>query len=309
MTELLVTPKSLSHIETLIEKGADAFVIGEEKFGLRLAGEFNREEMKKAVEIIHHAGKKAYAAVNGIFHNYHIPALEDYIAFLHEIRVDRIIFGDPAVVMIVKQQENPIPLNWNAETLVTNHFQCNYWGRRGAKRAVLARELSLEEILNIKENSDVEIEVQVHGMTCMFQSKRMLLGNYYTFQDRQMKIQRNEATTDSQLLLYDEERDNKYPVFEDYNGTHIMSPNDICLIEELEPLFEAGIDSLKIDGVLQTEEYINVATEQYREAIDLYEEDPDTYEDEKFMLVDPIEAIQPEHRPFDEGFYYKQTVY
>ncbi|MBC8682525.1 U32 family peptidase [Staphylococcus pseudintermedius] len=309
MTELLVTPKSLSHIETLIEKGADAFVIGEEKFGLRLAGEFNREEMKKAVEIIHHADKKAYAAVNGIFHNYHIPALEDYIAFLHEIRVDRIIFGDPAVVMIVKQQENPIPLNWNAETLVTNHFQCNYWGRRGAKRAVLARELSLEEILNIKENSDVEIEVQVHGMTCMFQSKRMLLGNYYTFQDRQMKIQRNEAATDSQLLLYDEERDNKYPVFEDYNGTHIMSPNDICLIEELEPLFEAGIDSLKIDGVLQTEEYINVATEQYREAIDLYEEDPDTYEDEKFMLVDPIEAIQPEHRPFDEGFYYKQTVY
>ncbi|HDV6257750.1 TPA: U32 family peptidase [Staphylococcus pseudintermedius] len=309
MTELLVTPKSLSHIETLIEKGADAFVIGEEKFGLRLAGEFNREEMKKAVEIIHRAGKKAYAAVNGIFHNYHIPALEDYIAFLHEIRVDRIIFGDPAVVMIVKQQENPIPLNWDAETLVTNHFQCNYWGRRGAKRAVLARELSLEEILNIKENSDVEIEVQVHGMTCMFQSKRMLLGNYYTFQDRQMKIQRNEAATDSQLLLYDEERDNKYPVFEDYNGTHIMSPNDICLIEELEPLFEAGIDSLKIDGVLQTEEYINVATEQYREAIDLYEEDPDTYEDEKFMLVDPIEAIQPEHRPFDEGFYYKQTVY
>ncbi|EHT3653331.1 U32 family peptidase [Staphylococcus pseudintermedius] len=309
MTELLVTPKSLSHIETLIEKGADAFVIGEEKFGLRLAGEFNREEMKKAVEIIHHAGKKAYAAVNGIFHNYHIPALEDYIAFLHEIRVDRIIFGDPAVVMIVKQQENPIPLNWNAETLVTNHFQCNYWGRRGAKRAVLARELSLEEILNIKENSDVEIEVQVHGMTCMFQSKRMLLGNYYTFQDRQMKIQRNEAATDSQLLLYDEERDNKYPVFEDYNGTHIMSPNDICLIEELEPLFEVGIDSLKIDGVLQTEEYINIATEQYREAIDLYEEDPDTYEDEKFMLVDPIEAIQPEHRPFDEGFYYKQTVY
>lgn len=246
--------------------------------------------------------------MNGIFHNYHILALEDYIAFLHEIRVDRIIFGDPAVVMIVKQQENPIPLNWNAETLVTNHFNVTI-GRRGAKRAVLARELSLEEILNIKENSDVEIEVQVHGMTCMFQSKRMLLGNYYTFQDRQMKIQRNEAATDSQLLLYDEERDNKYPVFEDYNGTHIMSPNDICLIEELEPLFEAGIDSFKIDGVLQTEEYINVATEQYREAIDLYEEDPEAYEDEKFMLVDPIEAVQPEHRPFDEGFYYKQTVY
>ncbi|MGV3244102.1 peptidase U32 family protein [Staphylococcus sp. 11261D007BR] len=309
MTELLVTPKSLNHIETLIEKGADAFVIGEEKFGLRLAGEFKREDMKKAVDIIHSAGKKAYAAVNGIFHNYHIPALESYIEFLHEIKVDRIIFGDPAVVMIVNEQENPIPLHWNAETLVTNHFQCDYWGRKGAKRAVLARELSLEEIIGIKERSEVEIEVQVHGMTCMFQSKRMLLGNYYTFQERQMKIQRQEVDENTQLLLYDEERENKYPVFEDYNGTHIMSPNDICLIEELDPLFEAGIDSIKIDGLLHTEEYINVATEQYREAIDLYEEDPETYEDEKFMLVDPIEAIQPEHRPFDEGFLYKQTVY
>lgn len=307
MTELLVTPKSISHMETLIEIGADAFVIGEQKFGLRLPGEFNREDMEKAVTLAHENDKKVYAAVNGLFYNYHLAAVEDYIQFLHQIGVDRIIFGDPAVVMYVKQQSNPIPLHWDAETLVTNYFQCNYWGQKGAARAVLARELSLEEIINIKEHADVEIEVQVHGMTCMFQSKRMLLGNYYTFQDRQMKIQRNENQND--LLLYDEERENKYPVFEDYNGTHIMSPNDMCLIEELEPFFEAGIDSFKIDGILQTEEYINVVTQQYREAIDLYNEDPETYEDEKFMLVDPIEDIQPEHRPFDEGFLFKHTVY
>lgn len=307
MTELLVTPKSISHIETLIEKGADAFVIGEQKFGLRLAGEFNRDQLVEAVQLIHKHGKKAYVAVNGIFHNYHLRALEDYISFLHEVRVDRIIFGDPAVVMYVKQQEDPIPLNWDAETLVTNYFQCNYWGEKGAKRAVLARELNLEEILNIKEHANVEIEVQVHGMTCMFQSKRMLLGNYYTFQDRQMKIQRQND--DKDLLLYDEERDNLYPVYEDYNGTHIMSPNDMCLIEELDPLLEAGIDAIKIDGLLHTEEYINVCTEQYREAIDLFNEDPEAYEDEKFMLVEPIEDIQPDHRPFDEGFLFKQTVY
>jgi len=307
MTELLVTPKSVNHIEVLIEKGADAFVIGEQKFGLRLAGEFNREAMREAVNLAHSKDKKIYAAVNGLFHNYHLNAVESYIEFLHEINVDRIIFGDPAVIMFVKNQDNPIPLNWDAETLVTNYFQCNYWGKKGAKRAQLARELNLEEILNIKANANVEIEVQVHGMTCMFQSKRMLLGNYYTFQERQLKIERNLVA--DELLLYDEERDNKYPVFEDYNGTHIMSSHDICLIEELDPLLEAGIDALKIDGVLQSEEYINVCTEQYREAIDLYNEDPEAYEDEKFMLVDPIEAIQPEHRPFDEGFLYKQTVY
>ena len=307
MTELLVTPKSLNHMKTLIELGADAFVIGEQKFGLRLPGEFNREDVRKAVNLAHEHDKKVYVAVNGIFHNYHLNALENYIEFLHEIRVDRIIFGDPAVVMYVKKQDNPIPLNWDAETIVTNYFQCNYWGGKGAKRAVLARELNLDEILNIKKHANVEIEVQVHGMTCMFQSKRMLLGNYYTFQDRQMKIQRSE--NDQDLLLYDEEGENKYPVFEDYNGTHIMSPNDICLIEELEPFFEANIDSFKIDGILQSEAYINTVTAQYREAIDLYHEDPEAYEDEKFMLIDPIEEIQPEHRPFDEGFLYKQTVY
>jgi len=307
MTELLVTPKSLNHMKTLIELGADAFVIGEQKFGLRLPGEFNREDVRKAVNLAHEHDKKVYVAVNGIFHNYHLNALENYIEFLHEIRVDRIIFGDPAVVMYVKKQDNPIPLNWDAETIVTNYFQCNYWGGKSAKRAVLARELNLDEILNIKKHANVEIEVQVHGMTCMFQSKRMLLGNYYTFQDRQMKIQRSE--NDQDLLLYDEERENKYPVFEDYNGTHIMSPNDICLIEELEPFFEANIDSFKIDGILQSEAYINTVTAQYREAIDLYHEDPEAYEDEKFMLIDPIEEIQPEHRPFDEGFLYKQTVY
>lgn len=112
MTELLVTPKSLSHMETLIDLGADAFVIGEQKFGLRLPGEFNRQQMTEAVALAHKNDKKVYAAVNGLFHNYHLDAVEDYINFLHEIRVDRIIFGDPAVVMYVKAQENPIPLHF-----------------------------------------------------------------------------------------------------------------------------------------------------------------------------------------------------
>lgn len=307
MTELLVTPKSINHIETLIELGADAFVIGEEKFGLRLAGEFKEPELREAIKIIHEHGKKAYVAVNAIFHNEHIADLEAYIDLLHELNVDRIIFGDPAVLMAVKEQENPIPLNWNAETIVTNHFQCNYWGERGANRAVLARELSIEEVIEIKKNSNVEIEVQVHGMTCMFQSKRKLLGNYFMYQDKVMKIENRKENKD--MLLYDEERSNKYPIYEDSNGTHIMSPNDICLIEDLEELLEANIDSLKIDGVLQTEEYINVATEQYRQAIDLYYEDPELYENEKFMLLEPIEDVQKDHRPMDQGFLFKQTVY
>lgn len=307
MTELLVTPKSVQHIEKLIELGADAFVIGEEKFGLRLAGEFKEPELREAIELIHAHGKKAYVAVNGIFHNEHIKDLEAYIDFLHELKADRIIFGDPAVVMSMKHRENPIPLNWSAETIVTNHFQCNYWGDRGSSRAVLARELSIDEVLEIKEKSNVEIEVQVHGMTCMFQSKRKLLGNYFMYQDQVMKIENRNENKD--MLLYDEERSNKYPIYEDGNGTHIMSPNDICLIEDLEDLLTAQIDSFKIDGVLQSEEYINIVTEQYRQAIDLFNEDPELYEDEKFMLLEPIEEVQKDHRPMDQGFMFKQTVY
>lgn len=307
MTELLVTPTSLEHIEELLEAGADAFVIGEAQFGLRLAGEFNRESLVQAIDMIHAAGKKAYVAVNGLFHNEHLDAVEDYINWLHEVRPDRILFGDPAVVMYVKEQENPIPLHWNQETLVTNQFQCNYWGERGAVRAVLARELSMEEVIEIKENTHVEIEVQVHGMTCMFQSKRQLLGNYFLYMDKAMKIENRQDAKN--MLLYDEERNNKYPIYEDYNGTHIMSPNDICVIEELEELFEAGIDSFKIDGVLHSADYITEVTRQYRKAIDLYHEDPDLYDDEKFDMMEAIEDIQPEHRPLDQGFLYKQTVY
>lgn len=307
MTELLVTPKSLSHISDLITAGADAFVIGEQQFGLRLAGEFNRDELKQAIDLIHAHGKKAYVAVNGIFHNEHLAAVEDYMKYLHEVKPDAILFGDPAIVMYERELGNTIPLQWNQETLVTNHFQVNYWGERGANRAVLARELSLDEVLNIKKHSNVAIEVQVHGMTCMFQSKRKLLGNYFMFQDKVMKIENREIK--DAMLLYDEERNNKYPIFEDYNGTHIMSPNDICVIEELEELMEAGIDSFKIDGVLHSEEYITTVTEAYRKALDLFEEDVDAYEDAKFDLVDMIEEIQPEHRPLDQGFLFKQTVY
>lgn len=307
MTELLVTPKSLSHIDALIEAGADAFLIGESKFGLRLAGEFNREEVKLAAEKIHAHGKKVYVAVNGLFHNEHLDDVEDYMKYLYTLDIDAITFGDPAIVMYARELGNTIPLQWNQETLVTNYFQCNYWGERGANRAVLARELSLEEVMNIKAHANVEIEVQVHGMTCMFQSKRNLLGNYFMYQDKVMKIE-NRAQADA-MLLYDEERNNKYPIFEDSNGTHIMSPNDICVIEELEELFEADIDSFKIDGVLHTEDYITTVTKAYRQAIDLFNEDPDLYDDAKFDLIDMIEEIQPEHRPLDQGFLFKQTVY
>lgn len=306
--ELLVTPQSVEHIYALLDAGADAFVIGEQKFGLRLAGDFTVAQVEEATKLIHTAGKKVYVAVNALFHNDRLDALDEYLVQMQRIGVDALLFGDPAVIMAARENNVTIPLHWNPETTATNFFQVNYWGERGSKRAVLARELSVDEVIEIKENTKHEIEVQVHGMTCMFQSKRSLLGNYFLYRDEAMEIENRKENKN--MFLHDKERKNKYPIYEDMNGTHIFSPNDMCIIEELNELFEAGIDSLKIDGVLQTFDYTVTVTRLYRQAIDTYfNQGEDAYDDIKSVLFEQIEAIQPALRPLDTGFIYKETVY
>lgn len=305
--ELLVTPTQIEDIEPLMEAGADAFVIGEQRYGLRLAGEFNREAVKAAIEIAHKGGRKVYVAMNAIFHNEKVDELSDYLRFLAEAGADAVLFGDPAVLMAAREAAPNMPLHWNTETTATNWFTCNYWGQKGAKRAVLAREINMDAIVETKEHAEVEIEVQVHGMTAMFQSKRRLIGNYFNYQGRNMKVDDLEA--DGHLFLHDAERNTKYPIFEDENGTHIMSPNDICIIDELMEMVEAGVDSFKIDGVLKKSEYLIGVTKLYRKAIDLCVEDPDTYEDVKDSLLEEAESLQPENRMLDTGFFFKETVY
>ncbi|WP_080844795.1 peptidase U32 family protein [Cytobacillus gottheilii] len=305
--ELLVTPKSIQHIEELISAGADAFVIGEQRYGLRLAAEFSRKDVKQAIELAHAHGKKVYVAMNAIFHNDRVAELDEYISFLDDVQADAVIYGDPAVLMAAKAAAPNMKLHWNTETTATNWYTCNYWGRKGSKRAVLAREINMDAIIEIKEHAEVEIEVQVHGMTAMFQSKRSLLGNYYEYQGKALKVE-NRAQEEN-MFLHDKERENKYPIFEDENGTHIMSPNDICIIDELQELMEAGIDSFKIDGILKSEEYITFVAGLYRKAIDICIEDPDAYEDIKDELLQQIEEIQPANRSLDTGFFFKETVY
>ncbi|KEZ51114.1 peptidase U32 family protein [Metabacillus indicus] len=305
--ELIVTPTKMEDIIPLVDAGATAFVLGEQRFGLRLAGEFNRDQMREATAIAHSKDVKVYAAMNAIFHNEKVEELYDYLRFLKEINVDAVLFGDPAVLMAAREAAPDLPLHWNTETTATNWYTCNYWGRKGAKRAVLARELSMESIINTKEHAEVEIEVQVHGMTCMFQSKRSLIGNYFEYQGKAMKIENIQS--EKAMFLHDKERSNKYPIYEDENGTHIMSPNDMCIIDELTDMIDAGIDSFKIDGVLQTSEYLIEVTKKYRKAIDLCVEDRDEYENVKDALLSEIEDIQPENRPLDTGFFFKETVY
>ena len=305
--ELLVTPKSVEDIIQLAEAGADAFLIGEQKFGLRLAGEFNREDVKQAIESAHSKGKKVYVAMNALFHNEKVELLGDYLAFLQDVKADGVTFGDPAVLMAAKEYAPEMKLHWSTEITGTNWYTCNYWGRKGAKRAVLAREINMDAIVEIKENAEVEIEVQVHGMMNMFQSKRSLLGHYFEYQGKALEVENRKQ--ESNMFLHDKERENKYPIFEDENGTHIMSPNDICIIDELMELVEACIDSFKIDGILKSPEYILEVTKLYRKAIDLAVEDPEQYDEVKDGLLEAAEQLQPPNRPLDTGFFFKETVY
>ncbi len=304
---MLVTPISVDDIIPLAEAGADAFVIGEQRYGLRLAGEFQRADVEKVIELAHSKGKKVYLAMNAIFHNEKVNELADYIRFAATANADAIIFGDPAVLMAAREAAPDMKLHWSTETTGTNWYTCNYWGRKGAKRAVLAREINMDAIIEMKEKAEVEIEIQVHGMSCMFQSKRPLLGHYFQYQGKMMEIENSQSQKN--MFLHDKERENKYPIFEDENGTHIMSPNDICIIDELQEMLEAGVDSFKIDGILKSPEYILAVTKCYREAIDLYYEDPEHYEDKKDELLARLEEIQPVNRPLDTGFFFKETVY
>ncbi|MGE7978736.1 peptidase U32 family protein [Psychrobacillus sp. NPDC093200] len=306
-TELLVTPKNIEHIRELIQAGADAFLVGEQYFGLRLAGEFSVEEIAEATKLVREHDKKIYVAMNGIFHNDKVDELGPYMQKMQEIGVDAIVFGDPAVIIAKREAKVTIPLHWNTEQTATNFFTANYWGKRGATRAVLARELSLEEVIEIKENAEVEIEAQVHGMTCMFQSKRSLIGNYFLFQDKAMEVE--NRSQNNNMFLHDKERSNKYPIYEDQNGTHIFSPNDICMIDELDEFLDAEVDSLKIDGIFHEASYVTEVTGYYRQAIDAYYESRTAYKEIKKELLKKIEAIQPPLRPLDTGFYFKETVY
>lgn len=307
MTEILVTPTTIDHAKALFEAGADAVVVGEQQFGLRLAGEFTLDAIAKVKELATISNKKVYVAMNALFHNDRMEALEVYLKQLDVLQVDGIYFGDPAVLMTHREIASTVPLFWNSEQTATNYFTANYWGERGAKRAYLARELSMDEIIEIKENADVEVEVQVHGMTCMFQSKRPLLGHYFLYQGKAMEIE-NRAQQKN-MLLFDKERGNRYPIYEDLNGTHIFYPNDMCIIDELEELLDAGIDSFRIEGQLQTEAYTVAVTKLYRQALDAYANSPKEYRAMKQQLVSEIEQMQQPHRPLDTGFFFKESVY
>lgn len=305
--ELCIGAGSIEEIGRYAGAGADALYIGEQRYGMRLAGDIPAERIGDAIRSAHNQGVKAYVVCNGILHNEVLPGLPAYLQRIAEAGANGVVFGDPAVLIAMRQAGVKLPLHWNAEMTSTNYVTANYWIGKGATRVFLARELNMDEVIEVKQHVKAEVQVQVHGMTNIYHSKRTLLTNYWEHQGQTARNERLD--TDRKLFLVEEERkDEKYPVFEDANGTHVMSGDDMCMLESLHELMEAGIDSFRIEGLLKPIEYNETVIRCYRKAIDAYAAAPENYLFDDSWL-EPIRSLQDPDRELSFGFYYKEQVY
>jgi len=305
--ELLVSAGSIGQLERYIEAGADAVLIGEHRFGMRLPGEIPEDGIGEAIRRAHELGAKAYVLANKLFRNEELPALPGYLKRVADAGADAVVFGDPAVLMAVREAAPGLRLHWNAEMTGTNSAAAAYWGRRGAVRAVLARELNEEEIAEFKRQSELEIQVQAHGMTNIYHSRRNLLQSYMEHIGREARIV--DLGADRGRFLTEAERPGeRLPIYEDANGTHVMSADDICLLEALPELLAAGADSLYVEPLLKPEEYNIAVLRGYRSALDAWAADPDAYVMEDRWL-EAIRELQDPNRELTFGFLYKEQVY
>lgn len=306
--ELLTAAGSIEELVAYIEAGADAVQIGEQKYGMRLPGDIRVEELPRAVQAAHERGAKVYVVVNRIMENDVVPELPGYLRKVAQAGADAVVFGDPAVLVAAREAEVSLPLHWNPEMTATNYVTANYWASKGAARAVLARELNMEQVLEFKQNCKAEVQVQVHGMTNIFHSKRRMVSNYFEHQGKQVDREKDAALDRGMYLIEEERQDERYPVYEDDSGTHIMSGDDLCMLENLHELLEGGIDALKIESLMKSVAYNTTAIRSYRKAIDSYLADSEGYEFNPEWL-EAIEALQPKDRPLSYGFFYKEQVY
>ncbi|HHY14268.1 MAG TPA: U32 family peptidase [Thermoanaerobacterales bacterium] len=301
--ELLAPAGNLEKLKTAILYGADAVYIGGTKYGLRaFADNFSWDEMGEAINFAQKHNAKIYTTVNIFFHNEDLKGLATYIKRLNNMGVNGIIVSDPGVIMLAKEVTPSLEVHLSTQANTTNWVSALYWYKQGIKRIILARELSLTEIKEIREKSpsDLKIEVFVHGAMCISYSGRCLISNYMSFRD----ANRGECTQPCRWKYYltEEKRPGEYlPVFENDKGTYIFNSKDLCTIHKLPELIKAGVNSFKIEGRMKSVHYVASVVSAYRKAIDQYFEDPDNY---KFnpKLLDNIKKAS--HREFTTGFYF-----
>lgn len=298
MIELIATAESLEQAEALLAVGVDTLYIGEEAFGLRLPTSFSREEQKTITEKAHAAGKKVIVAVNAIMHPEKMKKVPEYLTFLKEIKVDQLTVGDPGVVFVMQRDGIDIPYIYDGETLVTSSRQINFWAKRGSVGAVLAREVPFEEMKAMAENLLVPAEVLVYGATCIHQSKRPLLQNYYNF------TKNDESASKERGLFISEPKkeETHYSIYEDSHGTHIFADNDVNLIGEVDKLHEYQYTKWKLDGIYAPGENFVEVAQQFVTAKEKIEAGSWS-DDQAQKAIIEIEALHPANRGLDIGFF------
>lgn len=302
--ELLIPASSLEVLKIAVIYGADAVYIGGEVFGLRAkAKNFSMEDMAEGIQFAHEHGVKVYVTANILAHNGDLEGVREYFTQLKEIKPDALIISDPGIYTIAKEICPEIERHISTQANNTNYGTYQFWWNQGAKRVVTARELSLKEIAEIRKNipDEMEIETFVHGAMCISYSGRCLLSNYFTGRDANQGACTHPCRW--KYAVVEEKRPGEYlPVYENERGTYIFNSKDLCMIEHIPELIEAGIDSFKIEGRMKTALYVATVARTYRKAIDDYLSSPEKYKENMDWYLEQISNCT--YRQFTTGFFF-----
>lgn len=304
--ELLAPAGDLEKFKTAIQYGADAVYLAGDKLGLRTASKnFSLDDIKEATKIAHDLDKKVYLTLNVISHNKDLEGVDEYIQSLDEAGVDAFIVSDPGIFQKVKTLAPSKEIHISTQANITNTATVEFWKSLGADRVILARELSLEEIKEIRDEvkDSIMIEAFVHGAMCMSYSGRCLLSNFMTGRSANMGDCAHPCRY--KYYLMEETRPGEYyPITEDEKGSYIMNSKDLCMINHIPELVEAGVDSFKIEGRVKSEYYVATVINQYRRAIDDYYEDIEKYKYNRDNNIYLEEIMKVSHRDFTTAFFF-----
>ena len=298
--ELLAPAGNMDKLKMALLYGADAVYLGGKSFGLRaFSDNFSLEEMEEAVRYAHGLGKKVHVTVNIFPHNADLNGLPEYLTSLRDIHVDAVLIADPGIFSLARQIVPDLPIHISTQANVTNWASAKFWHDAGAKRVVMAREVSLKDVKAIHDKVPVELEGFVHGAMCISYSGRCLLSNYFT-ENRDSNRGQCVQCCRFKYNVVEEKRPGQYfPVMEDERGTYIFNSKDLCLLPYLPDLYDAGLCSLKIEGRMKSVHYVATVVKVYRQALDAYERDPEHFR----VLPEWVEELEKiSHRPYTRGF-------
>lgn len=305
--ELLAPAGDLEKLKIAVLYGADAVYFGGEVFSLRAgAGNLTIEEMKEGIAFAHERGAKCYLTINIFAHNRDIQPLREYLSQIKELDIDAFIVSDPGIIVMIQEIIPNAEIHLSTQANMTSYQTANFWYNIGVKRIVLARELSFEEMAQIRQNTpeDLEYEAFVHGAMCISYSGRCLLSNFMIERDANQGMCAHPCRW--KYALVEEQRPGQYyPIEEDDRGTYILNSRDLCMIEYIPELVESGLASLKIEGRMKSIFYVATIIAAYRKAIDAYYQDPEHYEF-KQEWMDEMKKVS--HREFTTGFYFNNPT-